>query len=266
MSVTPFLFDARKVRLHRARAAKGFADAAFLHARAAEDCADRLEEINRPFPRALAYGGGPALLGALTRRALREKLGVVLVADSCAALAPGPASLVFEQEAAPLAAGSCNLVVSCLALHWANDLPGALVQSRLALAIEGLFLGVVFGAATLLELREALLAAEAEMGVGASLRIAPFADCQDMAGLLQRAGFAQPVADSHILTVRYAQPLALLRDLQAMGESAAFTQNPRPLTRKVLARALQIYTERFSDHDGRVRASFELITATGWAL
>ncbi len=104
------------------------------------------------------------------------------------------------------------------------------------------------------------------MGLGASLRIAPFADCQDMAGLLQRAGFAQPVADSHILTVRYAQPLALLRDLQAMGESAAFTQNPRPLTRKVLARALQIYTERFSDHDGRVRASFELITATGWAL
>lgn len=265
MSIAPQLFDARKVRLHRRRAAPAFADNAFLHARAAQDCADRLEEINRSFGCALAYGGGPALLAALSRRTLRAKIGAILIGDSCEALAPLPLGAAFDPEASPLKAGACNLIVSCLALHWANDLPGALVQARLALAKEGLFLGVLFGAATLIELREALLLAEAELGDGASLRIAPFADCQDMAGLLQRAGFAQPVADSDILTVRYAQPLALLHDLRAMGETAAFAHNPRPLTRAILDRAIQIYLERFSDGDGRVRATFELITATGWA-
>lgn len=264
MLTAPRLFDAQKVRLHRARAAFGFADSAFLHAQASEDCADRLEEINRTFPRALAYGGGPALQAALTRRSLRERIGSIVIGDPCAALAPLPLAAVFDQESVPLKAGSFDLIVSCLALHWANDLTGALVQARLALAEEGVFLGVLFGAASLLELREALLAAEAELGQGASLRIAPFADCQDIAGLLQRAGFALPVADSDTLKVRYGEPLDLLRDLRAMGETAAFAQNPRPLTRAVLARAMHIYKERFSDPDGRVRASFELITAIGW--
>lgn len=248
------------------RAARGFSDAAFLHARIAEDCGDRLEEINRHFARALAYGGGPALTAALARRTLRAKIGEIISADRCAPLANPPLGLVFDPEFSPLKAGSCNLIVSCLALHWANDLPGALVQARLALGKDGLFLGVLFGGATLSELREALLAAEAELGNGASLRIAPFADCQDMAGLLQRAGFAQPVADSDTVIVRYAQPLDLLHDLRAMGETAAFTHSPKPLTRAVLSRAIQIYRERFGDADGRVRASFELITATGWCL
>lgn len=266
MSNAPQWFDARKLRRHRQRAATGFADSAFLHARAAGDCGDRLEEINRSFARVLAYGGGPSLRSALSRRALRDKIGAIWTGDCCEELAPGPLALLFDPERSPLAPGTMNLIVSCLALHWVNDLPGALVQARLALAREGLFLGVLFGAATLQELREALLQAEAELGTGASLRIAPFADCQDMAGLLQRAGFALCVADADVVTVRYGDPLALLRDLRAMGETAAFYQPARPLTRAVLTRAMEVYRARFSDADGRVRASFELITATGWAL
>lgn len=266
MTTAPLWFDAQKLRRHRQRAAHGFADHAFLHARAAGDCGDRLEEINRSFARVLAYGGGPALHSALSRRALRDKIREIWTGDCCEALANGPLAMVFDPEHSPLASGALNLIVSCLSLHWVNDLPGALVQARLALAHDGLFLGVLFGAATLQELREALLQAEAELGNGASLRIAPFADCQDMAGLLQRAGFSLCVADADVVTVRYSDPLAVLRDVRAMGESAAFHQLARPLTRAVLARAMEIYAERFSDPDGRVRASFELITATGWAL
>ena len=265
MSLPPRLFDAARVRIHRARAAKGFADAAFLHARAAEDCADRLEEINRRFERAVVYGGGPALVSALSRRALREKLGAVFAADGTVALLGQGPRLACDPEAWPFAAQSLELVVSLLTLHWANDLPGALVQARLSLKPDGLFLGVLFGARTLQELRACLLAAEAEITGTASLRVAPLVEIRDLGGLLQRAGFALPVTDADLVTVRYATPLALLQDLRGMGETAAFAEAVPPLRRSVLLRAMALYQERFSDADGRVRASFELLTATGWA-
>lgn len=262
MSPPPRLFSPARVRAHRARAAGGFGEAAFLHARAAEDCAERLEAVNRRFARAAAHGGGPALGAALMRRALREKLGWVIEADASSRLA---GSLACEAEAWPFAPESLNLIVSLLTLHWANDLPGALVQARLSLAPDGLFLGVLFGARTLLELRESLMAAEAELTGAAGLRVAPFAETRDLGGLLQRAGFALPVVDSDLVTVRYATPFALLQDLRAMGETAAFAEPAPPLRRAVLLRAMQLYAERFSDAEGRVRASFELLTATGWA-
>lgn len=265
MSLPPRLFNAARVRTHRARAAQGFADAAFLHARAAEDCADRLEEINRRFGRAVVYGGGPALLAALSRRALRDKLGLVIEADGACGLLSGRPRVVCEPEAWPFQAHALDLVVSLLSLHWANDLPGALVQARLSLAPDGLFLGVLFGARTVQELRECLLAAEAEITGAASLRVAPLVEIRDLGELLQRAGFALPVTDSDLVTVRYATPLALLQDLRAMGETAAFAEPAPPLRRAVLLRAMQLYGERFSDADGRVRATFELLTATGWA-
>jgi len=258
----PPLFSPKRVRAHRTRAAKGFAANAFLHARAAEDCADRLEAVNRRFERVVAHGGGPALAAALGRRSLREKLGCLIAADASPRLA---GDLVCDAETWPFAPASLDLIVSLLSLHWANDLPGALIQARLSLAPDGLFLGVAFGARTLVELRESLLAAEAELLGAAASRVAPFADIRDLGGLLQRAGLALPVVDSDVVTVRYAHPLALLQDLRAMGETAAFAEPGPPLRRTTLWRAMQIYAERFSDPDGRVRATFELLTATGWA-
>lgn len=124
----------------------------------------------------------------------------------------------------------------------------------------------MLGGATLTELRQSLLAAEAELTGGAGPRVSPFADAYDAAGLLQRSGFALPVADVDRVTVRYAHPLKLLADLRAMGETSVLAErHPRQLTRQVLARAFELYVEKFAEPDGRVPATFEILTLTGWA-
>jgi SAM-dependent methyltransferase len=174
--------------------------------------------------------------------------------------------LQIDEEALPFGPASLDLVVSSLALHWVNDLPGTLIQVRRALKPDGLFLGAIFGGQTLTELRQCLIQAESDLTGGAALRIAPFADAFDVAGLLQRAGFALPVADLDRVMVRYDHPLKLIGDLRRMGETNALADGRgRPLSRPVLARAMALYQERFSDPDGRVRATFDIMTMTGWA-
>ncbi len=246
------------MRLRKRRAAKGFREAAFLHARVAADLADRLEAIPRPFERVLALGGGGLLSEEVrTRPDLEARLGAIIEADD---------ALVIDSERMPFAEGAFDLIVSPLALHWVNDLPGALIQLRRALKPDGLLLASIFGGDTLTELRLSLLEAESEITGGAALRVSPFADLQDVAGLLQRAGFALPAADRDVVTVRYGEPMRLLADLRAMGETAAFAERAqRGLSRRILARAFEIYRTRHSDEDGRVRATFEILTATGWA-
>ena len=253
-------FDPRLTRLRKVRSAPGFRRAAFLHARVAEDLADRLEAIPRRFERALALGGGGLFSQALQRRPeLASRIGAVIEAD----LASGDVQV--DPEHPPFAAGAFDLIASPLLLHWVNDLPGALIQLRRCLRPDGLLLAALLGGDTLHELRLALIAAETEISGGASLRVGPFVGLQDLAHLLQRAGFALPAADRDVITVRYAEPAGLIADLRAMGETAALRERPRGLNRRILARAFAIYRERFSDADGRVRASFEIVTATGWA-
>ena len=152
-----------------------------------------------------------------------------------------------------------------MSLHWANDLPGALMQIKRALRPDGLFLGTLLGAGTLKELRAVLTEAELEVRGGAQARVSPFADGFDGAALLQRAGFALPVADVDRLTVRYSDLYALIRDLRAMGETNALSGPIRPITRGMLARAAEIYAERHADADGRLRATFEIVHLAGWA-
>jgi SAM-dependent methyltransferase len=261
MGAPPHPFEPRLVRARKRRAAKNFAEAAFLHARAVADLADRLEAIPRPFSNVLALGGGGLWSSELkTRSALAARLGQVVEAD----VAGGHVTL--DPERLPFAEGSFDLIVSPLLLHWVNDLPGTLIQARRILKPDGLMLASLFGGETLRELRFALLAAESELTGGAGPRVAPFADLQDLAHLLQRAGFALPAADRDVVTVRYGEPLKLLADLRAMGETAALAErSPRNLSRRILARALEIYRRDFSDTDGRIRATFEILTATGWA-
>jgi len=142
---------------------------------------------------------------------------------------------------------------------------GALIQIRRALKPDGLFLGSLFGGATLNELRLCLFDAELEITGGAGSRVSPFADASDAAGLLQRAGFALPVADLDKVTVRYAHPLNLLADLRTMGETSVLAErHPKPLTRQVLGRACELYVQNFSEADGRIPATFEILTLTGW--
>lgn len=254
-------FEPRLLRQRKRRAAPSFRAAAFLHARAAEDLADRLEAIPRPFPRVLALGGAGLFSEAVRARpGLSARVGEIIEADIAGA------AVTLDPEALPFAAEAFDLIASPLLLHWVNDLPGALIQLRRALRPDGLLLAALFGGETLRELRLALIEAESELTGGAGPRVAPFADLQDLAHLMQRAGFALPAADRDVVTVRYAEPMRLFADLRAMGETAALAErSPRALSRRILARTLEIYAARFADPDGRVRATFEIIHLAGWA-
>lgn len=169
-------------------------------------------------------------------------------------------------ESLPLSPASIDLAVSALALHFVNDLPGVLVQIRRALRPDGLFLAALIGGDSLFELRQAFAVAEAEIEGGVSPRVLPFADVRELGALLQRAGLALPVVDVDRLTVRYADPLALMRDLRAMGATnVLFERRRAPLRRATLARMMQVYAERLSDGDGRIRATFDIVWLSGWA-
>jgi SAM-dependent methyltransferase len=174
--------------------------------------------------------------------------------------------VVADEEALPFADNTLDLVVSALSLQAVNDLPGVLVQVRRALKPDGLFLAALLGGDTLVELRQSFAVAESELEGGVSPRVAPFPDLRDMGALLQRAGFAVPVTDVDRITVRYATPLGLLRDLRHMGAANPLVERRRvPLRRATLARAMESYAERFADPDGRVRASFDIIWLSGWS-
>jgi SAM-dependent methyltransferase len=269
MASPPLIFDRVLHARHLARAAKRFAGADFLKRRAASDLVERLEVINRRFERAADLGARDGTFArALDGSPAADKIGQLIQSDLSAAMlarATGP-RVVADEERLPFAPGALDLVVSSLALHWVNDLVGALIQIRLVLAPDGLFLGAMLGGATLTELRGALLDAETDLRGGAGPRVSPFADAADGAALLQRAGFALPVIDTDLVTVRYEHPLRVLADLRAMGESSALFERPvAPLTRAILTRACTLYQERHAGPDGRVAASFEILTLTGWA-
>jgi SAM-dependent methyltransferase len=264
MNDPPRIFDRALLRQRRRRAARG-EGATFLLDRVAADLAERLGAVLRDFPRAVDLGTpGDAVRKALAGNA---RVGSLLAVDAIAARAPTEApAIAADEELLPFRDGALDLVVSALALQFVNDLPGALAQIRRALKADGLFLAALFGGDTLTELRQAFTAAEAETLGGASPRVAPFADVRTLGQLLQRAGFALPVVDQDRLTVRYANPLALLVDLRRMGLTNALAERSRrPLARRTLYRMAEIYAERFAGADGRIRATFDIVWLSGWA-
>lgn len=263
-SVEP-IFDHDEAARRKRRALRiAAAGANFLMRHAAEDLCDRLAAVQRRFDRAVAlFSTTPAASQAMLASG---KVGSVIRAETDAALLAGTDGVVAAPETAPFAPESLDLVVSLYGLHEINDVPGMLVQIRQALKPDGLFLGCMAGAGTLGELREALLAAETELTGGASPRIFPLADVRDAGALLQRARFALPVADHETVTVRYDSMFALMQDLRAMGATNSLIMRSRKPTAKALfLRAAEIYAERFSDPDGRVRATFSTIWLSGWA-
>ena len=265
-SDTPQIFDRDLLRTRKERFAQNADTHDFLLRHVADDLADRIALVRRTFALALNLG---AWNGALSRRLRREpSVGTMIDAEQSPALlarSDGP-RVVADEEFLPFRPGSLDLVVSGLSLHLVNDLPGALVQIRRVLKPDGLFLAAMLGGATLVELRTAFVEAEIEVEGGASPRVAPFADVRDLGGLLQRAGFALPVADTEVLEVGYVDPLALIREIRHMGAANMLRDRRRtPLRRATLARAIEIYGERFARPDGRVRATFEIITLTGFA-
>ncbi len=260
----PQIFDRQLLRQRLARA-QAAGPATFLLARAVDDLMERLAAVLRPFPRVLDLGTpGPQLAQALAANPDRSVTRLAPVAQT---LGEGRwRGMIGDEEALPFTGETFDLIVSGLALQSVNDLPGALVQARRVLAPDGMLLACLIGGRSLEELRTAFAVAEEELTGGSSPRVAPFADVRDLGGLLQRAGFALPVADVDTIKVRYASLFGLLADLRAMGATNALVERLRkPLSRRLLMRAAQVYAERFSDADGRVRATFEIVWLAGWA-
>ena len=242
MSNTPNLTDRTALLRHRTRAAA--APAVFLHEEALADVQDRLAMVNKTF----------------------QSIAIVTPFAQVWYKAFPDALCVQDSDVLDLTDTTHDLVVHAMSLHWANDPVGQLIQCRRALKPDGLLLVIVPGGQTLHELRAALGQAEVEVAGGLSPRVAPMGEIRDLGGLLQRAGLALPVADSAVLTTSYASPLHLMHDLRAMGETNALSGRIKsPTRRDVMVRAIDIYGENFATQDGRITATFELITLTGWA-
>jgi SAM-dependent methyltransferase len=260
----PLIFDRRMLRVRRRRA-ESLDPATFLLDRVAVEVADRLAAVQRRFDLTLDLGTP----GEAVRAALRHAgpVGTIVAAAFAEGCWPRTAPFVAaDEEAVPFRDGAFDLVVSALALQFVNDLPGTLVQIRRVLKPDGLFLAGLVGGETLTELRQSFAAAESEATGGISPRVAPFADVRDLGALLQRAGFALPVTDRDLLTVRYDSALALMHDLRRMGATnVLIDRRRRPVGRAMLMRMAEIYRERFADPDGRVRATFEIVWLSGWA-
>ncbi|WP_299936405.1 methyltransferase domain-containing protein [uncultured Pelagimonas sp.] len=243
MSQTPRLTDRHALNRNRTRAL-GREPALFLHETALDEVQDRLLMVNREFT------------------------DVAIVTPFAQVWRPvfPKARIVTDDEMLDLKEGAHDLVIHALALHWADDPVGQLIQCRRALRPDGLFLGLTFGGQTLHELRAALGQAESEVTGGLAPRVAPMGEIRDLGGLLQRAGLNLPVADGVPLTASYQSPLHLMHELRAMGETNALHNRLRhPTQRAVLLRAIQLYIEEFGTEDGRIPATFDMITLTGWS-
>ena len=235
----PDLIDRRALDRHRARAAR--APALFLHEAAATEIRERLKEVNRPFTHA-------AVVAPFSK--IWDEFGQV----------------VADAEVLDLALGRYDLIIHALALHWSADPVGQLIQCRRALRPDGLCIAVLFGGQTLHELRAALAEAETALTGGLSPRVAPMGEIRDLGALLQRAGFALPVADALTTSAEYSDLAHLARDLRAMGETNVLTGRLRRFSNRALfERAQTIYAQRFPGRDGRITATFEMIFLTGWA-
>ncbi|MDF1748367.1 MAG: methyltransferase domain-containing protein [Alphaproteobacteria bacterium] len=262
------VFDRSLLRHRRNRAAQRMGDHDFLFREVADRLLERLEDVARVFDTALDLGARDGAFADQLR--LSGRAHQVMLCDrspvfAAQATAHGHPIFVADEDMLPLRDESFDLITSSLALHWVNDLPGALVQINRALKPDGLFQGAILGGETLTELRQCLMEAElAEMG-GVSPRVSPMVDLRDAAGLLQRAGFALPVADMDRIEVSYADPFRLMADLRAMGEANAVLERLKHGTRRsVFLRAAELYASRFAGPDGRITARFEVIFLHGW--
>ncbi|MDM9621559.1 methyltransferase domain-containing protein [Rhizobium sp. S96] len=260
------IFDTARIAANRHRALRNNdTKAAFLLDIAAEELGERLAVVERTFEQAVELHGATGA-AARVAKATGKIAHLTRVESEKGYVTADDTFIEAPLEDIPLEPQSANLILAPLSLHLTNDTPGVFIQIRRALKPDGLFLAAIPGSGTLQELREVLLAAEVEMTGGASPRVIPFADVRDVGGLMQRAGFALPVIDAETYTVRYDSIFPLMRDLRAMGMTNPLAERSRkPLTRAFFLRAAEIYAERYSDPDGRIRATFSMIYVSGWA-
>ncbi len=259
------MFSPDQHQLRLARARQTFAnDADFLLRHVVDDMIERLGAVQRRFEHGVAlFGRTPCLLNGMRDSGQVDNVSRVEEASWLGSESPPDALATADKLS--LTDNSTDLIMAPLALHWASDLPGSLIQLHRALRPDGLLMAVLPGPDTLQELRESLLVAESEFNAGAAMRVDPFTDLQDAGALLQRAGYALPVADRDKVTIRYNTALDLVRDLRAFGATLQLSDTARPiLSRNIFARMVEVYAARFSDPDGRIRATFSFISLSGW--
>ncbi|XP_022888059.1 putative methyltransferase At1g22800, mitochondrial isoform X2 [Olea europaea var. sylvestris] len=267
------IFDRNLKRRQRDRAAWLMRPNDSLLDTVAENLLDRLEDCKRTFPTALCMGGSlEAIMRSIRGRGGIEKLIMMDASYDMVKLCKESEQdlpnknvetsfIVADEEFLPVNECSLDLVISSLGLHWTNDLPGAMIQSRLALKPDGLFLAAIFGGETLKELRIACTVAQMEREGGISPRLSPLAQVRDAGNLLTRAGFTLPGVDMDEYTVRYDSALELIEHLRAMGETNALLQSSKRDT--ALATAA-VYESMFAAEDGTIPATFQVIYMTGW--
>jgi SAM-dependent methyltransferase len=250
---TPLLFNRP---LHHKRLAR--ADEDFLLREMCARLGERLDEVKRPFARVLDISSHGRIGEYIPESAQVERL---------VSMSPvGAPDVRADEEYLPFAAASFDLVIACGSLHFVNDLPGTLAQIKRLLKPDGLLLAMLPGSETLKELRSAFEAAELALRGGISPRVSPFVEVRDAGALLQRAGFALPVVDREVIDVSYEHPLKLLRELRRMGQSNALVAAPKGFTPASLVMQMcDYYMRHFSDEQGRIHASFEMVTMTAWA-
>ncbi len=260
----PLLFDGKLLQSRQARAARQHGADTALMPHLVQEMADRLGAIVRPFPVGVDLGTPLNAFAPLLRA--HQGNALTIAAGTGGAGNDTGTAITIDMEALPFGRESVDVVVSGMAMHTVNDLPGTLSQIRAALRPDGLFLGVWPGGDTLQELREAFSAAELAVTGGVTPRVFPRMDVRDVGSLMQRAGFALPVVDRETVTVRYSSLFALFHDLRMVGgTNIMYSRSRKPLKRAVLQKLLEIYQARFADSDGKLRVSVEMIWALGWA-
>lgn len=269
MNGPPIIFDRQSVAQHRERAAQITQSYPGILAANRAQLLDRLLDMTRSFDVALGLGCRNGEVAQALQKTHRIKN--VFAADLSEAFArtayqASIPSLACDEEWIPFGPDIFDLIVAEHCLHWINDLPGTLIQLRRCLQPDGLFLGSMFGGTTLFELRDALLVAESDVRNGVTPRVSPFVDVRDAGNLLQRAGFALPVADTDVLTIEYDDLNSLFADLRLMGETNAISGRFKGLTTQRLFEAAEaVYREKYATAEGKLMASFEIVTLTGWA-
>lgn len=265
MSETSSIFDRDILTLKQQRFDDKFEDYNFLHTHTLNLISERLEDITLSFENNVYIGRS---LPEKAFQTLKEKgdFETLLYSDRFKSKTSHAPFIIADDEFFPFGQGKMDLIISNLSLHQTNDLPGALIQIRKALKPDGLFIGALLGGETLWQLRQSLSHAEQQTMSGQSPRVHPFADKQQMGALMQRAGFALPVVDSEFVTVIYANIFKLMVDLRGMGETNIVSARQKTCAIPSLFHtAGKYYADNFSDQDGQLESTFEIIFLIGWA-
>jgi len=260
------IFDRNALRVYRSRALKHKKDDAdFLLQEAADCLLDRLHDITRSFTSAIDLGAHTGQIAQLLSQS--DKVQTITSTETHEAFlthCPDPKQLI-EEDTLPFEDNSAELIMSCMSLHWVNNLPKLLDHIHRVLKPGGLFLATIPGEETLIELRDSFARAELDIEGGVSPRVIPMITIKDAAGLLQAAGFVDCVADRDRVTVDYPDPIKLMHDLRAMGETNAVLERRKsPLKRSTLVRLMEHYQNLHTNENGRCLATFDLVTMTAW--